>query len=252
MSSAGADIIFPEALLSVSEFEKFRSQISSPLMANMTEFGKTDIIPYKIFKSLNYNIVIYPVSAWRLALKAVDKGLTVLSEDKQKDLLPQMQSRQELYELLKYESYNTFDGELFNFFSKKDRPILFENSGSYRREKIEKAKPDQYKRESLFEVFREKILKLNSSIRENKTKTYYSYYSYVASRDAFLYVLPQRGRLRLYIGLRIEDIQDPKNKIKDARDEHFGKCDVRTDLNSLEELSYIMPYIHQAFKKQGM
>ena len=113
--SAGADMIFPEALQSISEFEKFRSQISAPLIANMTEFGKTDIIPYKTFKNMVYNVVIYPVSAWRLALKAVDEGLNLLFEDRQGDLLPQMQTRQELYDLLKYKEYNKFDKELFNF-----------------------------------------------------------------------------------------------------------------------------------------
>ncbi len=113
--SAGADMIFPEALQSVSEFEKFRSQISAPLIANMTEFGKTDIIPYKTFKSMAYNIVIYPVTVWRLALKAVDEGLNILSEDRQADLPPQMQTREELYRLLEYEKYNKFDKELFNF-----------------------------------------------------------------------------------------------------------------------------------------
>ena len=118
---AGADMIFPEALLSVKEFEKFRSQISVPLMANMTEFGKTDIITYKTFQSMSYNIVIYPVSTWRLALKAVDEGLNLLFEDRQEDLLPKMQTRQELYDLLEYESYNQFDQELFNFSVKKDK-----------------------------------------------------------------------------------------------------------------------------------
>ena len=117
--SAGADMIFPEALPSLKEFEKFRSQISAPLVANMTEFGKTDIIPYRVFKEMAYNIVIYPVSVWRLALKAVDEGLSLLSQDRQKDLLPQMQTRQELYDLLKYEDYNQFDKELFNFSLKK-------------------------------------------------------------------------------------------------------------------------------------
>ena len=113
--SAGADMIFPEALQSVKEFEIFRSQISVPLMANMTEFGKTDIIAYKTFQSLAYNIVIYPVSVWRLAIKAVDEGLNLLFSDKQKELLSQMQTREELYDLLEYESYNKFDKGLFNF-----------------------------------------------------------------------------------------------------------------------------------------
>ena len=118
---AGADMIFPEALQSVKEFEKFRSQISVPLMANMTEFGKTDIIPYKTFKSMSYNIIIYPVSTWRLALKAVDEGLNLLFEDCQENMLSRMQTRKELYDLLEYESYNKFDKELFNFSVKKDR-----------------------------------------------------------------------------------------------------------------------------------
>ncbi|MCY4321960.1 MAG: methylisocitrate lyase [Bdellovibrionaceae bacterium] len=113
--SAGADIIFPEALQSIKEFEIFRSEISAPLMANMTEFGKTEIIPYKTFKTLSYNIVIYPVSLWRLALKAVDQGLDHIFNDQQKDLLKKMQNRQELYDLLQYEDYKTFDKELYNF-----------------------------------------------------------------------------------------------------------------------------------------
>lgn len=119
--SAGADVIFPEALHSIQEFETFRSKISVPLMANMTEFGKTEIIPYKIFKNMNYNIVIYPVSVWRLSLKAVDEGLKLLSKDQQKELLAQMQTRQELYDLLDYKEYNKFDKELFNFSIKKNK-----------------------------------------------------------------------------------------------------------------------------------
>lgn len=118
--SAGADVIFPEALQSIKEFEQFRSKIDVPLLANMTEFGKTEIIPYEIFKKMAYNIVIYPVSSWRLALKAVDEGLKVLFEDQQEKLLPQMQTRKELYDLLEYEKYNRFDKELFNFSVSKD------------------------------------------------------------------------------------------------------------------------------------
>ena len=119
--SAGADMIFPEALQSIKEFEIFRSEISTPLMANMTEFGKTEIIPHQVFKSMAYNVVIYPVSAWRLALKAVDQGLEMLFRDQQKSLLPQMQTRQELYNLLQYEDYKVFDKELYNFSVKKNR-----------------------------------------------------------------------------------------------------------------------------------
>ena len=117
--SAGADMIFPEALQSVKEFEFFRSELSIPLMANMTEFGKTDIIKYETFKKLKYNMMIYPVSVWRLALKAVEQGLDQLAQDQQEGLLDKMQSREELYKLLQYEDYKSFDKELYNFDLKK-------------------------------------------------------------------------------------------------------------------------------------
>ena len=116
---AGADVIFPEALPNLEAFEEFRQKVEAPLLANMTEFGKTDIISYKAFEELGYNIVIYPVSTWRIALNAVEKGLDSLYQDKQKELLPQMQTRERLYELLRYKDYNTFDEEAFNFKLKK-------------------------------------------------------------------------------------------------------------------------------------
>ena len=112
---AGADVIFPEALASIKEFETVRNRISKPLLANMTEFGKTEIIPYATFKEMGYNIVIYPVSTFRVALKAVEEALKVLYEDQQSDLLSQMQTRDRLYELLNYEAYNQFDQKIFNF-----------------------------------------------------------------------------------------------------------------------------------------
>ena len=112
---SGADIVFSEALHTVQEFEKFRSQIDVPLLANMTEFGKTDLIPYKVFEKIGYNIVIYPVSAFRLALKAVEEGLDVLFQDKQEQLISKMQTRDQLYKLLKYKNYEDFDKNVFNF-----------------------------------------------------------------------------------------------------------------------------------------
>ena len=112
---AGADMIFPEALPSVKDFEIFRNKIDIPLLANMTEFGKTELIEQKIFEKMGYNIVIYPVTTLRLALKAVEKGLKLLAQDKQKDILPEMQNRKRFYELLKYEDYKQFDKEVFNF-----------------------------------------------------------------------------------------------------------------------------------------
>ena len=68
---------------------------------------------------MGYNIVIYPVTTLRLALKAVERGLSLLSQDKQKDMLSKMQSRKRLYELLKYEDYKKFDKEVFNFSKEK-------------------------------------------------------------------------------------------------------------------------------------
>ena len=118
---AGADMIFPESLSSVKEFEEFRSKVPSLLLANMTEFGKTDIIPHKVFEKIGYNMMIYPVTTWRLALKAVENGLDMLFKDQQDDLLSQMQTRKRLYELLCYEDYKLFDKEAVNFKINKDK-----------------------------------------------------------------------------------------------------------------------------------
>ncbi len=112
---AGADMIFPESLSSIKEFEEFRLKVPSLLLANMTEFGKTDIISHKIFEKMGYNIVIYPVTTWRLALKAVEKGLDMLFKDQQASMLDQMQTRKRLYELLRYEDYKLFDKGVFDF-----------------------------------------------------------------------------------------------------------------------------------------
>ena len=117
---AGADVIFPEALHTVQEFEEFRKRIKTPLLANMTEFGKTDLIPHKVFEKIGYNIVIYPVSVFRLALQAVEEGLDVLFQDKQEQLIPKMQTRERLYKLLKYKNYEDFDKSVFNFSLKEN------------------------------------------------------------------------------------------------------------------------------------
>ena len=112
---AGADVIFPEALHTVREFEEFRNKISAPLLANMTEFGKTEIITRRVFEKMGYNIVIYPVSAFRLALKAVEEGLDILLKDGQEELIPRMQTRARLYQLLRYKDYEVFDKKVFDF-----------------------------------------------------------------------------------------------------------------------------------------
>lgn len=113
---AGAEMIFPEALKNVEEFERFRKEIDVPLLANMTEFGKSSLLTADQLTDLGYNMVIYPVTSWRLAMKAVEKGLrTIYDEGTQESILDDMQHRKELYDLLDYENYNEFDQDIFNF-----------------------------------------------------------------------------------------------------------------------------------------
>ncbi len=111
---AGADIIFPEALTSQEEFATFARELNGvPLLANMTEFGKTPYIPAKTFFELGYQIVIFPVTTLRIALKAVQNALTTLKESgTQQSILDQMLTRQELYDLINYYDYETFDQQL--------------------------------------------------------------------------------------------------------------------------------------------
>ncbi len=112
---AGADAIFPEALADEGEFEKFRKAIKVPLLVNMTEFGKTKLLTAKQLSDLGINIVIYPVTTLRLAMKAVEEGLAVLKKaGTQESLLKEMQTRAALYELLRYEDYAKFDKDIFN------------------------------------------------------------------------------------------------------------------------------------------
>ena len=113
---AGADMIFPEALEDEKEFEQFRKEIDVPLLANMTEFVKTKILNYKQLQNLGYDIVICPVTSFRLALKAVEDGLaSMLKHGSQVHMLDKMQHRKRLYEILHYEDYNSFDKDIFNF-----------------------------------------------------------------------------------------------------------------------------------------
>jgi len=113
---AGADAIFPEALADESEFEKFRRAVKVPLLANMTEFGKSKLLTVKQLSDLGINLVIYPVTTLRLAMKAIERGLaTIKKEGSQAPLVGEMQTRAELYELLRYEDYAKFDHDIFNF-----------------------------------------------------------------------------------------------------------------------------------------
>lgn len=107
---AGADVIFPEALENEEEFRGYAKAVKGPLLANMTEFGKSPYLSAKQFEEMGYKIVIFPVTALRMALKAVWEYLTILKEKgTQKDLVDRMFTRKELYELIDYDSFNAYE-----------------------------------------------------------------------------------------------------------------------------------------------
>lgn len=113
---SGADMIFPEALEGEKEFEAFRKAVKVPLLANMTEFGKSKLLSARTLGELGYNVVIYPVTTVRLAMKAVEDGMdAILRDGTQEPLLDRMQTRKRLYEILHYEDYNSFDTSIYNF-----------------------------------------------------------------------------------------------------------------------------------------
>ncbi len=113
---AGAEMIFPEALQNEKEFELFRKSLSVPLLSNMTEFGKSQLLTTTQLSNLGFNIVIYPVTSLRIAMGAVESGFKeILQQGTQESLLSTMQHRQRLYELVKYSEYNQFDQNIFNF-----------------------------------------------------------------------------------------------------------------------------------------
>jgi len=114
--NAGAEIIFPEALKDEKEFENVRKKLKCYLLANMTEFGKSKLLNYKKLENLGYNIVIYPVTTQRLAMKNVEDGLCAIFEDgHQNNIIDKMQTRKRLYDLVEYEKYNALDEKIYNF-----------------------------------------------------------------------------------------------------------------------------------------
>lgn len=113
---AGADMIFPEAMKTEKEFEAVRAAIDVPILANMTEFGKSRLLNKSELEDLGFNLVIYPVTTLRLAMGEVSRGLdAILRDGDQNGILDRMQHRKDLYDLLRYEEYNKFDQALFNF-----------------------------------------------------------------------------------------------------------------------------------------
>ena len=113
---AGADAIFPEAMRSLEEFAAIRDAVDVPILANMTEFGKSDLFSVDQLRDVGVNIVIWPVSLLRIAMGAAGRALDTLNEEGHlTSKLGEMQHRADLYDLIDYESYNHFDSGVFNF-----------------------------------------------------------------------------------------------------------------------------------------
>jgi methylisocitrate lyase len=109
-AEAGADMVFPEAMADASEFAAYRRAVSVPLLANMTEFGKSELLSADELQALGYAIVLFPVTTQRLAMAAVEEGLkSIMAQGGQAHLLNRMQPRQRLYELIRYADYQRFD-----------------------------------------------------------------------------------------------------------------------------------------------
>jgi len=113
---AGADAVFPEALTGLAEFEAVASAVDVPVLANMTEFGKGRLHTVDELRDAGVRIVIWPVSLLRLAMGEASRGLDELAEaGTQARLLDRMQHRADLYDLIDYEGYSAFDGDVFDF-----------------------------------------------------------------------------------------------------------------------------------------
>ena len=113
---AGADAIFPEAMRTLAEFEAMRAALDVPILANMTEFGKSDLFSVDRLRDVGVNIVIWPVSLLRIAMGAASRALDTLTEEGHlTSKLGEMQHRADLYDLIDYEGYNRFDANVFDF-----------------------------------------------------------------------------------------------------------------------------------------
>ncbi|QIK62387.1 methylisocitrate lyase [Leucobacter viscericola] len=113
---AGADAIFPEAMRTLEEFAAMRAALDVPILANMTEFGKSELFSSQQLADIGVNIVIWPVSMLRIAMGATGRALDTLNvEGHLAGKLGEMQHRADLYDLIDYEAYNHFDTSVFNF-----------------------------------------------------------------------------------------------------------------------------------------
>jgi methylisocitrate lyase len=116
LEAAGADAIFPEAMASLDEFAAMRAAVSVPILANVTEFGKSALFTHQQLADVGVNLVIHPVSLLRVAFGAIERALDTLHSAGTLDgEVPGMQTRGRLYELLDYEAYNAFDSKIFTY-----------------------------------------------------------------------------------------------------------------------------------------
>jgi methylisocitrate lyase len=113
---AGADMVFPEGLETAEEFARFAEAIDVPLLANMTEFGKSPYLSVEEFGALGYRLVLFPMTAFRVAMKAAEEAFGRLAtEGTQQGFLDRMQTRNELYELVRYEEYAKLDEKIAGY-----------------------------------------------------------------------------------------------------------------------------------------
>lgn len=113
---AGADAIFPEAMRTLDEFAAMAEALDVPILANMTEFGKSELFSVDQLRDAGVRMVIWPVSLLRIAMGAAGRALDTLNDEGHlTSTLGEMQHRADLYELIDYESYNRFDSGVFNF-----------------------------------------------------------------------------------------------------------------------------------------
>lgn len=110
---AGADLIFTEALESMDEFKKFHKEVHGPLLANMTEFGKSPLLSVDELKEIGYRVVIFPLTAFRVSLKAIqDTYSHIMKAGTQRDYMDKLMTRADFYELIGYNEYEKEDTEL--------------------------------------------------------------------------------------------------------------------------------------------
>lgn len=116
LEAAGADAIFPEAMATLEEFAAMRAAVDVPILANMTEFGKSELFTHQQLADVGVNMVIHPVSLLRVAFGAIERALDTLQSTGTLDgEVAAMQTRGRLYELLDYEAYNAFDAGIYTY-----------------------------------------------------------------------------------------------------------------------------------------